>query len=240
MMAENVRYWAIIPAAGVSQRMGLGVPKQYLPLKGATVIESSLNCFLSHPKIVGVVVALHADDQHWNNLSITINAKIHTVIGGQSRAESVHNAIQYLDNTPAEEHDFVLVHDAARPCLRYTDLDLLIDKLEADEVGGILAAPVNDTLKLIKEDAGESVYVSETLDRSRVWRALTPQMFRLNTLKKALSHCSKNSIQVTDEASAIEALGLPVKLIKGQTDNIKITHAEDLDLAAAIAKNINQ
>jgi len=239
-MSNNIRYWAIIPAAGISQRMGSDVPKQYLLLRDTMVIENSLECFLRHPKVVGVVVALHADDQHWNNLSITRNEKIHTVIGGKSRAESVSNAIQYLDDTAAEEQDFILVHDAARPCLRYSDLDLLIQKLEADEVGGILAAPVSDTLKLVREEAEGGNYVSETLDRSTVWRAFTPQMFRLKTLKKALTYCSKNSIHITDEASAVEALGLPVKLVEGQSDNIKITHAEDLDLAAAIVNKIKQ
>jgi len=194
---------------------------------------------------VGVVVALHANDQYWNNLSITRNDKIHTVIGGTSRAESVHNAIQYLENTPAEDHDFILVHDAARPCLRYSDLDLLINQLESDEVGGILAAPVSDTLKYIKKGTSDKNIVSETLDRSMVWRAFTPQMFRLNILKKALKQTSKKNILVTDEASAVEALGLKVSLVKGHGDNIKITHAEDLDLAASMlnklqASNLNQ
>jgi len=235
-----LRYWAIIPAAGSSQRIGTAVPKQYLSLGDTTVIEASLSSFLKHPNIDGVIVALQADDQYWANLAVTKNEKIHTVIGGGSRAESVHNAIKYLENTPAKDEDFVLVHDAARPCLRYTDLDSLIQQLEQDDVGGILAAPVSDTLKLIEKQAGLINTVNKTLDRENIWRAFTPQMFRLVTLKKALAHCIKQNIKVTDEASAVEALGLQVKLIKGHSDNIKVTHAEDLELASTIFKKINQ
>ena len=235
-----LRYWAIIPAAGISQRMGAAIPKQYLPLTNTTVIEASLSNFLQHPNITGVVVALHANDQYWNNLSVTKNEKIHTVVGGNSRAESVHNAMQYLEHTPAEGSDFVLVHDAARPCLRLADLELLMQELEHDEVGGILASPMSDTLKMGEKHAEFVHVVRKTLDRENVWRAYTPQMFRLNTLKKALAHCAEKDIKVTDEASAVEHLGLQVKLVEGQSDNIKITHAEDITLATAIFKIINQ
>ncbi len=239
-MAASLRYWAIIPAAGTSQRMGTETPKQYLPLANTTVIEASLGNFLRHPNIAGVIVALHADDQYWNTLALTSNEKIHTVIGGESRAESVYNAIRYLENTPAANDDFLLVHDAARPCLRKTDLDLLMQQLEQDDVGGILASPVIDTLKIIEQQAETNNIISKTLDRENIWRAFTPQMFRLSTLKNALAHCKKNNIAVTDEASAVEALGLSVKLVAGQSDNIKITNPEDLVLASAIYQKINQ
>ncbi|MEJ2115237.1 MAG: 2-C-methyl-D-erythritol 4-phosphate cytidylyltransferase [Gammaproteobacteria bacterium] len=238
-MATSLRYWAIIPAAGTSQRMGAETPKQYLPLADTTVIEASLSNFLCHPKVAGIVVALHADDQYWNTLALKHNEKIHTVMGGESRAESVYNAIRYLENTPAANDDFLLVHDAARPCLRKTDLDLLIQQLEQDDVGGILASPVCDTLKIIEQQAETNNIVCKTPDRKKIWRAFTPQMFRLSTLKNALTHCKKNNIIVTDEASAVEALGLPVKLITGQSDNIKITNPEDLVLASAIYQKIN-
>ncbi len=238
-MPNKIRNWAIIPAAGSSERIGTLVPKQYLPLDNTTVIEAAISNFLQHPKITGVIVALHPDDQHWGHLAITRNEKIHSVIGGESRAESVQNAINYLENTPAEDQDFVLVHDAARPCLRYTDLELLIEQLEQDDVGGILASPVSDTLKVVDNQNGSMNTVNKTLDRENVWRALTPQMFRLATLKKALMHCVKHNIKVTDDASAVEHLGLKIKLVKGHGDNIKITHTEDLELAAAILKKIN-
>jgi len=233
-MPNKIRYWAIIPAAGTSQRMEAEVPKQYLPLGDATVIEASLSCFLHHSKISGVIVALHAEDQYWNNLAVRLNEKIHTVLGGVSRTDSVYNAINYLENTPAEDHDFVLVHDAARPCLHVEDLDSLMQKLEQDDVGGILASPVSDTLKLVEQQVDFKNVVGKTLDRSMIWKAFTPQMFRVGVLKNALSHCIKNNITVTDEASAIEALDLKVQLVEGRSDNIKVTHVEDLVIAAAI------
>jgi 2-C-methyl-D-erythritol 4-phosphate cytidylyltransferase len=243
-MATSIRYWAIIPAAGCSQRMGATLPKQYLQLanyagKSLSILEASLDCFLRHPKIMGVVVALHADDQNWADLVLSSNDKIYTVIGGESRAESVHNAVKYLDNIDTEDNDFVLVHDAARPCLRFQDLDFLIQQLAQDEVGGILASPVSDTLKIVEKQANSENTVRKTLDRANVWRALTPQMFRLGILKKALAHCAEQTITITDEASAVEALGLRVKLVAGHADNIKVTQMEDLALAAAIYKNIN-
>lgn len=235
-MATSLRYWAIIPAAGRSQRMGGEIPKQYLAINDATVIEYSLKCFLRHPNIAGVIVALHADDQHWNQLELVKNEKIHTVVGGNTRADSVNNAMCYLENTPAEESDYVLVHDAARPCLRYSDLELLMNQLKDDEVGGILAAPVSDTLKVSEAEH----VVQKTLDREKIWRAFTPQMFRLKHLRSAMQYCIDKKITITDEASAIEAQDLHVKLVRGQNDNIKITHAEDLELATAILKKMNQ
>lgn len=244
-MEASIRYWAVIPAAGCSQRMGGTPPKQYLQLtnqagKSLSILEASLGCFLRHPKIIGVVVALHQDDQYWEDLALSSNKKIQTVIGGKSRAESVRNAVQYLDKNTTEDKDFVLVHDAARPCLRYQDLDTLIHQLEEDEVGGILASPVSDTLKIVEKQTSTENIVSKTLDRENVWRALTPQMFRIGILKKALANCAEQNITITDEASAVESLGLQIKLVTGHADNIKVTQMEDLALAAAIYENINQ
>ena len=236
MVSTTSRHWAIIPAAGAGSRVGSATPKQYLPINDTTVIEASLSCFLKHPEIAGVVVALQEGDQHWATLSVANNEKIHTVVGGESRADSVKNAVEYLINTPADDTDFVLVHDAARPCLRYSDLELLISTLETDEVGGVLAAPVSDTLKLVKSKEQTVNTVSETLDRDTIWRAFTPQMFRLKLLKQALTHSKDKSIVITDEASAIEAINQQVKLVKGHSDNIKITHQEDLELAEVILK----
>ena len=243
-MTAASQYWAIIPAAGTSQRMSHAVgeqtPKQYLPLGTTTVIEASLSCFLKHPKICGIIVTLNENDQHWDNIDLTGNEKIHTVVGGNTRTESVQNAVSYLDNMPVKGNDFILVHDAARPCLRFGDLETLIAELKEEKVGGILAAPVSDTLKLADVHNQDSYLVTKTLDRSNIWRAFTPQMFRVKYLKKALNHCEKNSIPVTDEASAIEILDLPVKLIQGHSDNIKITHQEDLQLAEVILNKISK
>jgi len=237
-MSNKTRFWAIVPAAGTSQRLGAEIPKQYLPLGETTVIESSIRVFLNNSKILGVIVALHSQDQYWNDLALTRNEKIHTVVGGASRSDSVINAIAYLKNTPAEDNDFILVHDAARPCLHEEDVELLIEKFEHDEIGGILASPASDTLKLVEQQANENNTVSKTLDRSKIWKAYTPQMFRLGLLKKAMLHCKEKNIAVTDEASAIEALGLKVQLVQGRSDNIKVTHAEDLVMAAAILEKM--
>jgi len=239
-MSDNVRCWVVVPAAGVGERVGTESPKQYLPFGDSTVIETSLKHFLSHAKIAGVVVALHANDECWETLSLAKEKLIHTVIGGDSRADSVRNALDYLKNNFAEDNDFVLVHDAARPCLRKEDLDILIRELEHDDIGGLLAAPASDTLKLINQQENGNNVVSKTIDREYVWRAFTPQMFRLNHILEALTYCAGENVKVTDEASAIEALGLQVKLIEGHGDNIKITHPEDLILAKEIYKNINQ
>ena len=235
-MAASLRHWVIIPAAGTSQRMGGKVPKQYFTIEDATVIEHSIGCFLRHPEISGVIVALHAKDQYWHELDVSKHEKIHTVIGGNTRAESVNNALLHLEKKSVQKDDFVLVHDAARPCLRYSDLELLMNQLKDDEVGGILAAPVSDTLKL----SNAKGFVKETLEREKIWRAFTPQMFRLKYLSNAMQHCIENKIAVTDEASAIEAQNLPVKLVRGQSDNIKITQSEDLALATAVLKKMNQ
>ena len=231
------RCWGIIPAAGISQRMGAAVPKQYLPLQNSTVLEASLACFLHHPNIVGVVVVLHENDNMFSKLEISSDKPIHTVVGGATRAHSVNAALNKVKEISVE-NDFVLVHDAARPCLSEADLDLLIHQLRNDEVGGILATPVSDTIKQAKQNCAD-LEIYNTVDRTHLWKALTPQMFRLEVLHKALTYCFENNLEVTDEASAVEAIGLSVKLIEGRSDNIKITRPEDLHLAESIMQYIN-
>lgn len=214
--------------------MGADVPKQYLSLQNSTVIEASLSGFLRHPQIAGVVVALQQEDQMWSDLNIATHKSIHTVVGGKTRALSVNSALNKVLEM-SKSNDFVLVHDAARPCLSYSDLDLLIQQLQQDKVGGILATPISDTIKHAKEiDA--NIEVSKTIDRANLWKALTPQMFRVAVLQKALNHCFENNIDATDEASAVEAIGLKVKMIEGRSDNIKITRPEDIQLAESILK----
>ncbi len=227
--------WAIITAAGTSQRMGTAIPKQYLPLQDATVLEASISCFLRHPRINAVIVALHANDQTWKDLRIATHKSIHAVIGGATRAQSVNTALSRLTEL-SQANDFVIVHDAARPCLNYADLDRLINKLLQDEVGGILAVSVDDTIKRARR-GNNSIEVESTIDRTHLWRALTPQMFRVWVLRKALNYCLQNNIKVTDEASAVEAIGLQVKLLEGRRDNIKITWPQDMTLAASIIKH---
>lgn len=222
------RFWVIIPAAGIGRRMRADIPKQYLPLAGRSVIEHTLHRLSLHPAIAEIIVVLSEDDQWWKKLHLDSAARpLSTVSGGAERCHSVLNGLQALAQR-AEESDWVLVHDAARPCVRPVDIETLISHCRDEPAGGLLALPVHDTVKL----ADDSAHVLETLDRSALWRALTPQMFRYGVLRRALQDAIGKQQLVTDEAMAIELAGLPVKLIEGHADNIKVTQPEDLALAA--------
>lgn len=228
--------WAVIPAAGLGRRMGNQVPKQYLRLGDRAVIENTLLRFTDHPAITGIVVAVDPQDHTWSSLAIDNTGSLITVPGGRERCHSVLNALRYLMDT-ARAEDWVLVHDAVRPCLTRQDLDLLIAALRYDAVGGILATPVRDTLKRANRDGR----IAETVDRTGLWHALTPQMFRLEVLYSALQAALARGDDVTDEASAVERTGLKPRLIEGRGDNIKITRPEDLALAERIlaAQSVN-
>ncbi|MBK1722824.1 2-C-methyl-D-erythritol 4-phosphate cytidylyltransferase [Thiocystis violacea] len=225
-MTPAVRLWAILPAAGVGRRMGSAIPKQYLELAGRTVIEHTLALFVSHARISGVVVALGPEDGYWNATAYATHPKVVRAMGGAERCHSVLNAVMALDGR-AEDEDWILVHDAARPCLRLEDLDRLVDSLLDDPVGGLLGIPVRDTMKRAK--GGQRI--DGTVDRSGLWHAYTPQMFRLGLLRHALRDALAANDLVTDDASAIERLGHAPRLVEGHADNIKITRAEDLPLA---------
>lgn len=226
------RFWVIVPAAGSARRMGAAVPKQYLSLAGRTVIEWSLAPFLERQQIASVVVVLADQDQRWGQTGLAGHAKIVTTIGGAERMDSVLAGLRSLQARAAAD-DWVLVHDAARPCLRGDDVDRLMNELRDDAVGGLLAAPVVDTLKRA-DDGGRS---AQTVPREKLWRALTPQMFRRDVLLRALEGAVANGMAVTDEAQAVEALGLRPRLIAGDADNIKITLPEDVDRAARILRS---
>lgn len=217
-------FWVIVPAAGVGSRMQSATPKQYLPLGSLTVLEHTLNCFLSHPKLLGIVVCLSATDSYWPNLAVSKERKIQTTVGGKERADSVLAGLNFLA-PQAQSNDWVLVHDAARPNLQLADLEKLLIYAQRDEVGGLLAVPASDTLK--QTDATGRVV--KTLDRSVIWRALTPQMFKLAMLQKALEQSLQSQQTVTDEASAMEQAGYAPLLIEGRSDNIKITRPEDIE-----------
>lgn len=218
-------FWAVIPAAGVGARMAADRPKQYLQLGGRTILEHSLDCFLDHPCLKGVVVSLAADDPYWPGLRCAVDARIQRAAGGRERADSVLNALLLLHAQGADDADWVLVHDAARPNLARTDLDRLLAELADDSVGGLLAVPARDTLK--RADAQGRV--AATIDRSTVWQAYTPQMFRLGALHRALADSLVADVAITDEASAIEWSGQAPRLIEGRSDNIKVTRPEDLE-----------
>lgn len=226
-MSNSKTYWAVVAAAGVGRRMGSDIPKQYLLLNGRRVIEHTLQRLLNHPQIKQTLVALSPDDKWWPDTDYANHADVISVDGGAERCYSVLNALNRLSEMAAED-DWVLVHDAARPCLRSSDVDALIEQLNNHPVGGILGMPVRDTMKR----ADESGQVVETVCREGLWHAFTPQMFRLGMLRSALSQALEQGMQVTDEASAMELAGHSPRLIEGHPDNIKITRPEDLALAA--------
>lgn len=222
-------YWAVVPAAGVGRRMGSDLPKQYLPLAGSSVLEQTLQRLLDHPRIAGLVVAISEGDPYWSGHTPHSHKPLLTASGGPERCHSVLNALDALAGH-ADQRDWVLVHDAARPCLRAGDIDRLLEQLTDHPVGGLLGCPVSDTLKRV--DGGLGVEV--TVDRSSLWRALTPQMFRIGALTRALRAALAKGALVTDDASAMELSGLKPLMVEGQSDNIKITHPQDLALAEFI------
>ncbi len=206
--------------------MGTNKPKQYLNLRGRALLEWSLGPFLDTGWIDGLVLVLAKSDQDYARLPIARHPKIVTTIGGAARAESVLAGLEAVsERTRGFEDVFVLVHDAARPCLEWSDLERLRDEADDDD-GGLLAVPVTDTLK-----KGKKGKVAATLDRSLLWRAQTPQLFRLDLLRQALLDCDERNLQVTDEASAMERAGYKPRLVRGRESNLKVTYPEDLLLA---------
>jgi 2-C-methyl-D-erythritol 4-phosphate cytidylyltransferase len=229
MVAENqngLRFWAVVPAAGIGVRMGSEIPKQYLPLLGRPIIAHTLERLCNHPRISGVMVALAADDRWWPEIQTQLTRPPLVAAGGDERRDSVLSSLDALTEH-ASMDDWVLVHDAVRPCLRDEDVDRLMNELSADEVGGLLATPVKDTMKR----AGSGNRVSETVSRESLWHALTPQMFRLGALRDAIRLSVDEDRNVTDEAQAMELTGTRPRLVQGREDNIKITQPEDLKLA---------
>jgi 2-C-methyl-D-erythritol 4-phosphate cytidylyltransferase / 2-C-methyl-D-erythritol 2,4-cyclodiphosphate synthase len=228
------RLWAIVPAAGRGERFaassGSNLPKQYSQLLGRTVIEWTLRALLADERVHAIVVVLADCDPHWPAVAKKINStKLLTTLGGAHRQDTVMNGLLLLESQ-ANIDDWALVHDAARPCLSSTDLSSLIDSLESDARGAVLAVPVVDTVR--RELAGEI----ETVDRNGLWRALTPQIFRFGQLRQALADASRAHVTVTDEAQALERMGVRAKMVAGSPFNIKVTRAEDLAVAAGILK----
>lgn len=224
MQSEARKIWAVVPAAGVGKRMQSDRPKQYLELAGTTVIEQTLTRLLASNVFTAVAVAISAEDPYWPELALSRHPEVLTAPGGKERADSVLSALQAL-RARAGDEDWVLVHDAARPCITSEDIRKLIDTLAEHPVGGILALSSHDTLKDVQGDE-----IVGTHDRRHIWRALTPQMFRYGMLKQALLAAEGNP-KITDEASALELQGLKPLIVEGRPDNIKITRPEDLALA---------
>ena len=261
------RVWAIVPAAGRGARFAasteVSAPKQYAPLLGTTVLEWSLRALLAEPRVHGVMVALAADDARWPSIAVRLaSPKLQTTVGGANRQDSVANGLDALAAHAAAD-DWILVHDAARPCLNAADLGALLDAVAAQpgaaapppaagaaqlgadsrpdaaaqpaagaakRDGAVLAVPVVDT---VKRELGDHV---ATVDRQGLWRALTPQVFAFAQLRHALKEAKLAGVEVTDEAQAVERMGLRPALVQGSPFNVKITRAEDLATAANILK----
>jgi 2-C-methyl-D-erythritol 4-phosphate cytidylyltransferase len=228
-----MRYFVVMPAAGSGQRFAAATPKQYAPLAGSTIIEHALMPFESDPDCAGIVVAVSPTDATWPTIRARRTRVIETATGGEQRAHSVRNALRALSEH-ARDDDWIMVHDAARPCLAAADIQVLKRELAAHPVGGLLAVPLADTLKRALEPGTHASHVDETVDRNGLWRALTPQVFRLGVLLRALDAAIAAQRLPTDEAQAIEWSGQRPLLVAGRADNIKVTTAEDLVLASAI------
>ncbi len=226
------QYFAIIPAAGSGSRFGAPLPKQYLTINGLPIIRHAIDALLADARIARVVVVLSPEDNDWHEgcLPTQSQDRVSVIrIGGATRAESVINGISWLvKNSNVESKDWILVHDAARPCLTPVQIDALITSLSDDPVGGLLAIPVADTVK--RADTAQRV--EATVDRRSLWQAQTPQMFRLDLLQRALG--AIDLAVATDESAAIEALGYAPKLVAGSLANLKVTYPADLSLATAI------
>jgi len=226
-LSENQQFIVVVPAAGVGKRMLSSCPKQYLTLKNQSILSHSVSRLLSHKHIAKVILAISDDDEYFAQTALADNPSVIRVSGGKERVDSVLSGLQALNNT-----EWVLVHDAARPCITHDDIDKLIEQCLAENSGGILAAPVVDTMKMAaKKNTNKATQVSETIDRSGLWHAFTPQMFKTEELKQAIEHAQYKGLTITDESSAIESIGLPCLLVLGRRDNIKITRPEDLLLA---------
>ncbi len=220
---------ALIPAAGRGTRYGGAVLKQYLPICGKAVLAHSIRAFQFHPMITGITVVLAENDQWFESAVGSLATVVETVTGGETRAHSVRNGLRFIADKHSDE-DWVLVHDGARPCLSARSLDRLLEQGLGSADGAILGMPVGDTLKRV----GDETDITATVDRSGLWAAQTPQLFRIGALAEAIDAAHKAGHPLTDEASAMEFVGARPKLVMGSVANIKITHPTDLAIAEAL------
>ena len=229
-MQSADKYWAVIPAAGVGQRMQANQPKQYLKIQGRTVLDWTIFRLLETQLFTTIVVSLSSEDAYWSESEYASPPDVIRAPGGAERSDSVRQGLAQLLPIAAS-NDWVLVHDAARPCVASGDIRKLISLVVAGFDGGLLGSPVADTLKQVSQS---SSLVESTLDRTTIWRAFTPQMFRLKSLYSALVEAQRQGWEITDEASAMERVGVLPLMVEGSSDNIKITRPEDLQLAQNI------
>lgn len=224
-MDTELRCWCVVPAAGHGRRFGSEVPKQYMPLAGQPLIVRTLERLAAHARIAGLMVVLAEGDALWPGIDRIDGTPVHTAIGGDERADSVLAGLCALPDDVGER-DFVLVHDAARPCVRSADIERLVTRAGQGE-GGLLGAPLRDTLKR----ADVHGHSQGTEPREARWRAFTPQMFRRGALSRALQGALEAGVAITDEAMAMEGAGMAPLLVEGAEDNIKVTTRADLALA---------
>ena len=223
------QFIAVVPAAGAGKRMLANCPKQYLTIDNKTILEHTVERLLSHSLINKVIIALSEGDEYYSRTSLVNNKHIETVIGGKERVDSVIAGLKAIDS---QVYPWVLVHDAARPCVTHDDISALITQCIEKQTGGLLAAPVRDTMKRSFSSDIAVNQVSKTVDRENLWHALTPQMFQVNELKEAIINGLSKNAELTDESSAIELADIPSLLVSASSENIKITHPDDLALAA--------
>lgn len=226
-------FWVVLPASGVGERMKSHCPKQYLPFQDKTVIEITLNRLLDFDQVQGAIVVISENDEYWPDLNYTHAKPVIVANGGLERFDSVYSGIQKLQELGLEEDIWVMIHDAVRPCVTHEDLALLVNESMRSPHGLFLAQPVADTIK----KADQNLNCIATIDRSSLWRAFTPQVFPIEIISKALAHVTNEQIGVTDDVSAVEALGLKPKIILGRSDNIKITFPQDLVIAEVLLAN---
>jgi len=229
MKPSAPKNWAIIPAAGIGKRMNAHLPKQYMELAGRSVLEHSISCLSKTQLFTGIILAAKPNDGRANAIA-SLFKNIIPACGGLERVHTVRNALSELEGK-ASPNDWVFVHDAVRPCVRPEDIIRLHQAIQDHPVGGLLALPMRDTVKLA--EAGHAV---KTIDRTDLWQAQTPQAFRYGLLAEAINQAIANHLPITDEASALELLGHAPLLVEGSSDNLKITFAEDLLTAEHILK----
>lgn len=222
--------WLVIPAAGIGSRFKSETPKQYITIAGKTVLQWAITRLVSMQEVKGVVIALREDDPYWPNISLNVDKPVHTVVGGKERSDSVRHCLEFLSQQ-GEQESWVLVHDAARPCIKPEHVERLLATRSTSQ-GGILGVPVRDTLKRVDAEG-----IEVTVDRSQLWQAQTPQMFKCGDLLKALLAAEAQGAQVTDEASAMELSGVKPLMVEGCASNLKITYHEDLILAKSLLEN---
>lgn len=225
--------WGVVPAAGSGRRMASEVPKQYLKIAGSPLLEHTLRGLLACADLRGLVVVLDPGDRRADAVGSLSDPRISSAPGGAERADSVLSGLNSLAGVAAPD-DWVLVHDAARPCLPLSDLQNLISVVRERGMGGLLAQPLSDTVKRVDD----GLRVVETLDRQMLWRAQTPQMFRVSELQGALEDMQRQGLVVTDEASAMEQAGYGVQIVEGSPCNLKVTVPDDLMLAEHYLKTM--